>query len=181
MIGLFTCEVSIVKSGYLIHKNVQKLKFWRKKSQIFLFKRRRARWVIFLVHLLQVYLNMLDVYYVVTPMYTAEAEIQLVELGLCLISQVMDRFHKKAYAYGRKHLYTYFLILANHDRVFMIKYHDKFVYCHIHFIGNYMFKFQFKFMYKLSVKTNNHMQRSMLCTGCIHHVQCTGCILSGLD
>ena len=43
------------------------------------------------------------VYYVVTEVhvYTTEAEIEVVELGFFLISQVMDLFHKKAYAYGR--------------------------------------------------------------------------------
>ena len=44
---------------------------------------------------------MRGVYYVVTGVYTTEAEIEVVELGIFLTSQVMDRLHKKAYAYGR--------------------------------------------------------------------------------
>ena len=44
---------------------------------------------------------MRGVYYVVTGVYTTEAEIEVVVLGFFLISQVMDRLHKKAYAYGR--------------------------------------------------------------------------------
>ena len=44
---------------------------------------------------------MRGVYYVVTGVYTTEAEIEVVELRIFLISQVMDRLHKKAYAYGR--------------------------------------------------------------------------------
>ena len=48
-----------------------------------------------------VYPNMRGVYYVVTGVYNTEAEIKVVVLGFFLISQVMDRLHKKAYAYGR--------------------------------------------------------------------------------
>ena len=43
---------------------------------------------------------MRGVYYVVTWVYTTEAEIEVVELRIFLISQVMDRLRKKAYAYG---------------------------------------------------------------------------------
>ena len=45
--------------------------------------------------------SMRGVYSVVTGVYTTEAEIQVVVLGFFLISQVMDRLHKKPYAYGR--------------------------------------------------------------------------------
>ena len=41
------------------------------------------------------------VYYVLTGVYTTEADIEVVVLGFFLISQVMDRLHKKAYAYRR--------------------------------------------------------------------------------
>ena len=41
---------------------------------------------------------MQGVFYVVTGVYTTEAEIEVVVLGFFLISQVMDRFHKKVYA-----------------------------------------------------------------------------------
>ena len=44
---------------------------------------------------------MRGVYYVVTGLYTTEAEIEVVVLGFFIISQVMDKLHKKAYAYGR--------------------------------------------------------------------------------
>ena len=44
---------------------------------------------------------MRGVYYVVTGVYTTEAEIEVVVLEFFIISQIMDRLHKKAYAYGR--------------------------------------------------------------------------------
>ena len=53
----------------------------------------------------QVYPNMRGVYNVVTGVYTTEGEIEVVVLGFFLISQVMDRFYKKAYGYGRKQLF----------------------------------------------------------------------------
>lgn len=48
---------------------------------------------------------MRDVYYVATGMYTTEAETELVELGFCLIFQVMGRFHKKHPFMEEKHLF----------------------------------------------------------------------------
>ena len=50
------------------------------------------------------YPNMRGVYLVETGVFTAEAGIEVIVVVFCTISQVMDRFHKKAYAYGRKHL-----------------------------------------------------------------------------
>ena len=44
---------------------------------------------------------MRGVYFVLTGVYTTEAEIEVVELRFFLISQVMDGLYKKAYAYGR--------------------------------------------------------------------------------
>ena len=51
--------------------------------------------------------SMRGVYSVVTGvyMYTTEAEIEVVVLGFFLISQVMDRLHKKAYAHTEDSIY----------------------------------------------------------------------------
>ena len=51
-------------------------------------------------------------------MYTAEAGIGVIVVVFCTISQVMDRFHKKAYAYGRKHLLRNVWILINPSYTF---------------------------------------------------------------
>ena len=53
------------------------------------------------------------VYTKLRRVYTAEAGIEVIVVGFCTISQVMDRFHKKAYAYERKHLLRNIWLLIN--------------------------------------------------------------------